>query len=223
MPTNNIPIKITRKNIKNMYIQVLPPNATVKVSIPKNLSDEEICDFIESHKDWIEKKRRYILENKIQAPLKYKSGETHCLWGEKYILKVISNEKVKDITVNNGIIYLPVSKRSTIKSRKKALNEFYRLEMKKNIPPLLNKCINIVGKQPNEVKIRDMKNWGNCHFQDKRITLNLKLATKPRICLEYVIIHELTHLIEFNHSKNFKKLMEEFLPNWREIKELLNK
>ena len=68
-----------------------------------------------------------------------------------------------------------------------------------------------------------MKNWGNCHFQDKRITLNLKLATKPRICLEYVIIHELTHLIEFNHSKNFKKLMEEFLPNWREIKELLNK
>lgn len=120
MKINNIPTEISRKKIKNMYIRVLPPIANVKVSVPKHLSDKEIYEFIESHKDWIEKKRRYILENKIQAPLKYKSGETHCLWGEKYILKVISNEKVKDITVNNGIIYLPVSKRSTIKSRKKA-------------------------------------------------------------------------------------------------------
>ena len=88
------------------------------------------------------------------------------------------------------------------------MNEFYRAEMKKAIPPVLDKCSQIVGKKPSEVKIRNMKNWGNCRYHDKRITLNLKLAKKDPICLEYVMIHELCHLIEFNHGKKFKKLME---------------
>ena len=80
----------------------------------------------------------------------------------------------------------------------------------------------MVGKTPSEVKVRNMKNWGNCRYQDKRITLNLKLAKKDPICLEYVMIHELCHLIEFNHGKNFKKLMDKFCPNWKKIKKILN-
>ena len=90
--------------------------------------------------------------------------------------------------------------------------------MKKAIPEVLDKCTRIVGRKPTDVTVRKMKNWGNCRYQDKRITLNLKLAMKDKICLEYVLIHELTHLIEFNHGKNFKKLMDKFCPNWRKIK-----
>ena len=119
-------------------------------------------------------------------------------------------------------MYLPIPKRSTIEKRKKILDEFYRSEMRKAIPPVLDKCTKIVGKTPSEVKIRNMKNWGNCRYQDKRITLNLNLAKKDHECLEYVMIHELCHLIEFNHGKNFKKLMDKYCPKWKEIKKRLN-
>ena len=120
------------------------------------------------------------------------------------------------------MIYLPVDPRSKKETREKQLNEMYREELKKAIPQVLEKCVKIVGKRPSEVKVRNMKNWGNCRYQDKRITLNLKLAKKDPICLEYVMIHELCHLIEFNHSKKFKRLMDKFCPNWKEIKKRLN-
>jgi predicted metal-dependent hydrolase len=219
----NITVTIERKNIKNMYLRILPPNGEVKVSAPLFLSDEDISNFIKSKKDWILKKQKYITDNNIKAPLKYNTGETHYLWGRPYKLQLISNENIKHALIDEeqSIMYLPVSKRSTIDKRRKLLNEFYRNEMKKAVPAVLDKCTKIVGRKPSEVKIRSMKNWGNCN-QNKRITLNLNLAKKDPICLEYVMIHELCHLIEFNHGKKFKKLMDKFCPNWKEIKKRLN-
>ena len=219
----DITITLERKNIKNMYLRVLPPNGEVKVSAPLFLSDKDIYDFIKSRKGWILKKQKLILDNKIKSPLKYVNGEKHLLWGKEYKLQLISNETFKNVLVDKekSTIYLPVPKRSTIEKRQKILIEFYRQELKMAIPPVLEKCVRIVGKTPRNVKVRKMKNWGNCK-QNGQITLNLNLAKKNPICLEYVMIHELCHLIEFNHSKEFKKLMDKFCPNWKEIKKILN-
>ena len=221
---DNITITLERKNIKNMYLRILPPNGEVKVSAPLFIPDEDITNFIKSKKEWILKKQQYIQENDIKSPLKYNNGEKHYLWGEEYNLQLIKNDTIKHVLIDKekSIMYLPIPKRSTIEKRKKILDEFYRSEMRKAIPPVLDKCTKIVGKTPSEVKIRNMKNWGNCRYQDKRITLNLNLAKKDRECLEYVMIHELCHLIEFNHGKNFKKLMDKYCPNWKEIKKRLN-
>ena len=220
---DDIQITLERKNIKNMYLRVLPPNGEVKVSAPLLLSDEDISDFIKSRMDWILKKQELILKNKIKAPLKYTTGEKHYLWGEEYFLQLIKNEKIKQVVVDKekGILYLPVPNRSTIEKREKLLNEFYRHELQNAIPPVLSKCSKIVGKKPKDVSVRKMKNWGNCK-KDGRITLNLNLAKKDPICLEYVMIHELCHLIEFNHGKKFKKLMDKFCPDWKKIKKRLN-
>ena len=220
----NITLTLERKNIKNMYLRVLPPNGNVKVSAPSFISDEEIVNFIRLKKDWILKKQRYIKENNIKAPLKYDNGEKHYLWGKEYTLQLIKNDNVKHVLLDKekSILYLPIAKRSTIEKRKKTLDEFYRNQMKIAVPPVLDKCTKIVGKTPSEVKIRNMKNWGNCRYHDKRITLNLNLAKKDIECLEYVMIHELCHLIEFNHSKKFKMLMDKYCPNWKEIKKRLN-
>ena len=217
-------VTLYRKNIKNMYLRVLPPDGEIKVSAPTFISDNDIIDFVKSRKDWILDKQKLIQERGIKAPLKYGNGEKHYLWGKEYVLQLISNENIKHVIVDEekSIIYLPVGKRSTIEKRKKTLDEFYRSQMKIAIPPVLDRCTKIVGKTPSEVKIRNMKNWGNCRDKDKRITLNLNLAKKDPICLEYVMIHELCHLIEFNHGKKFKKLMDEFCPNWKEIKKRLN-
>ncbi len=221
---DDLNITIHRKNIKNMYLRVLPPNGEIIISAPLFLSDEDISTFVKSRKEWILKKQNLILNNKIKTPLKYKSGEKHFLWGKEYTLQLVSQNDLKKTTIDydKSIIYLPVNPRSKKETRKRRLNELYREELKKAIPQVLEKCVKIVGKRPSEVKVRNMKNWGNCRYKDKRITLNLKLAKKDPICLEYVMIHELCHLIEFNHSKKFKKLMDEFCPNWKKIKKILN-
>ena len=218
-----IPITLERKNIKNMYLRIVPPDGEVKVSAPSSLSHNEITNFIKSKKDWILKKQKYIKENNIKGPLKFNNGKKHPLWGEEYTLQLISNETVKHVLIDEekSIMYLPIAKRTSIEKRNKTLNEFYRSQMKMAIPPVLEKCTKIVGRKPTDVKVRKMKNWGNCK-QDGRITLNLNLAKKDPKCLEYVMIHELCHLIEFNHGKKFKKLMDKFCPNWKDIKKKLN-
>ncbi len=220
---DKIKVTLHRKNIKNMYLRVMPPDGEVKLSAPSHVSDEDIHNFINSHIDWIKRKQKLILENNIKAPSKYRTGEKHYLWGKEYTLQLITNETIKSVLIdeNKSIMYLPVPKRSTIEKRRKILNEFYRKQMKLAYPPVLDRCVGIVGKKPTEVKIRSMKNWGNCN-QNGRITLNLNLAKKDPICLEYVMIHELCHLIEFNHSKKFKKLMDKFCPDWKKIKKILN-
>lgn len=219
----DLTVTLYRKNIKNMYLRIVPPNGEIKVSAPLFVSDNDIIDFVKSRKEWILQKQKYILDNEIKAPLKYTNGETHYLWGEKYTLQLIKNDTVKHVLVDNekSLLYLPVPKRSTIEKRKNILDEFYRQELKNEIPEVLDKCVRIVGRTPKSVNVRKMKNWGNCK-QDGRITLNLNLAKKAPVCLEYVMIHELCHLIEFNHGKNFKKLMDEFCPNWKIIKKRLN-
>ena len=221
----DIPILLERKNIKHMYLKVLPPNGEVKITASFKISDDEVANFVKSKKYWILKKQKLILTNDIKAPLKYVTGEKHQLWGKEFELKIILNDNIKKAFVDNEkrIIYLPAAKRSTIEKRQKILYEFYRKEVENEISNVLDECTGIVGERPTEIKVRNMKNWGNCRSRDRRITLNLKLAMKDKICLQYVLIHELTHLIEFNHGKNFKKLMDEFLPNWREIKKILNK
>ena len=223
MKIEDITIILERKNIKNMYLRVLPPNGEVKVSAPLFISDNDIIDFIKSRREWILKKQQLILDKNIKAPDKYQNGETHYLWGKPYTLQLMKNTSVKQVLIDDAksTMYLPVPPRSTIKKREKILMDFYRNELKKEIPLVLDKCTKIVGKRPAEVSVRKMKNWGNCK-KDGRITLNLKRATKDPLCLKYVMIHELCHLIEFNHGKKFKKLMDEFCPDWKEIKKRLN-
>ena len=220
MNIHGINIIVKRKNIKNMYLRVVPPEGDVKISAPFFVSDKQIIEFVESRMDWILEKQSKIANMEYIPKLKYVNGEKHPLWGEDYTLQLIANN-IKMAFVNEDTLYLPVSKRSKMKNRQKTMENFYRMELQKEIANIYDKCTTIVGKKPAEVKIRKMKNWGNCK-QNKVITLNLNLAKKPKICLEYVFIHELCHLIEFNHSKNFKMLMDKNCPNWREIKKILN-
>lgn len=218
----DMPITLYRKSIKNVYLRITPPDGEVKLSVPHIMSNNDIINFIKTNKDWILLKQKEILENNIKAPLKYRNGETHTIWGKEYTLQLIKNN-VKKVLVDEekSIIYLPVPKRSIIEKRKSILDEYYREELKKAIPQVLDKCTRIVGRKPKSITVRKMKNWGNCK-QDGRITLNLNLAKKDPICLEYVMIHELCHLIEFNHGKKFKKLMDTHCPNWKIIKKKLN-
>lgn len=221
----DIEILVEKKKIKHMYLKV-DKNGKVKISAPHSIRKEEIISFCESKLDWIKLKQIEILKNnhsrKIKK-LKYINGETLYLWGKQYTLQLIEkNKNYKKAFADKKTIYLPVDKDSKIKKREKVILEFYRKEIKNEIEILLDECVKTVGKKPDEWRVKNMKTrWGTCNVKDKRIWLNLQLAKTPKECLRYVIIHELTHLYIANHGKEFQNLMDEFYPNWKEIKEIL--
>ena len=210
-----------------MYLRILPPNAEVKISAPLNLSKSDIIKFANSKYLWIKKKQEIVLENSKKAKsrqLKYLNGETHYLWGKPYTLQLIEkNKDFKNVFTHEDTIYLPINvKNTSFEKREKSLLEFYRKEIKLAIPPILKKVTPIVGVEPKEWRVKNMKTrWGTCNPHAKRIWLNLQLAKKSPQCLEYVTIHELTHFYVHNHGEEFKDYMNKFYPDWPEVKNLL--
>ena len=245
----SIPYTITRKKIKNLYLRV-HPDGTVTVSAPKRLSDKAIRDFVNSKSDWIEAQLQKLEERKqkqaadpafVPEP-SYITGEIHYLWGQPYTLlveetagrsrvEVIDNScfGAKDVkegmpeTAPHATLRLHAQRNTTPSQRKHLLEEFYREQLKQEVPGLLEKYIPIVGKSPAEWRIRNMKSrWGSCNTKEGRIWLSLHLAKKHPDCLSYVIAHELTHLHVPNHSKAFWARMDQYYPRWREVRKLLN-
>lgn len=229
MRTMDIPITITRKKIKNMYLRV-HPDGTVTVSAPKRVSDKVIWDFINSKSDWIIALREKMLSRQSETAvpgqkISYVSGESHYLWGQPctLLLEETAGRSNVEFLENQQSILMHAPKNSTPEQRKHLLEEFYRRELKRVVPELIEHYAGIVGESPKEWHIRSMKTkWGTCNVQDKRIWLALNLAKKHPTCLEYVIVHELTHLHVPNHSKAFWARMDVYYPQWREVRKLLN-
>jgi len=224
---DDIYISIEKKRIKNMYIRVTPPLGQVKLTAPFGSSDKYIYNFAVSKIDWV-KERQLIYASNV--PDDFVSGETHYIWGKPYKLNV---HEIKDknhilsqkhcAIWDNGEILLFAPSASSKKQREAILNEFYRKELKAEIPMALEKCQIITGKNASEWTVRNMKTrWGTCNVRTARICFNLQLAKKPISCLEYIAIHEFTHLIEKGHGSKFKAYMSKFCPNWKSLKKTLN-
>lgn len=221
---NGIPIYLTRKRIKNLYIRIKPPEARVMVSVPVHTSDNVIAEFLEEHWGWIAEKRQEILEGEEQAETEpeYLTGERHALWGQWYELQVERSLKKPLTELRGDKIYMRVDAHTTIEKRRKQLDIWYRAQLERVLPDIIGRCEERVGKSADEWKFRRMKTrWGTCSIQRKRIWLNIQLAEKPPECLEYVVTHELTHLHEAGHNKRFWNLMDRFYPEWRRAKQLL--
>lgn len=229
MEISGIPVTIIRKKIKNLYIRIKIPDGEVKVSVPEYTSRERIEEFIEKHQNWIEKKRAEILSQSASVPTpQYKTGEIHYLWGEPYELVVERSLKrpLTELRTQQGkrIIYMRTGAKSTEVERRKQLDNWYKEEIKKVLPEWIDKYETIVGKKAEVWTFRRMKSrWGSCHVQKKKICLNIQLAEKPPACLEYVVVHELTHLHEAAHNKRFWQLVGTFLPEYRKGRELLKR
>lgn len=220
---SDIKILVERKNIKNMYLRVLPPDGAVKMTVPNSITDTAIRRFAESKISWIKKGIETFETKKYQGKPGYVSGEIHFLWGKPYHLEVVDSGAGKDIYLKEDKIIMQVRKESTPEQREYIMEEWYRKLLKQAIPTALTKCVKIVGKAPDEWRVKNMKTkWGTCNITKKRIWLNLQLAKKPPECLDYVITHELVHLYVKNHNDQFKAYMNQFYPNWKTVKKKLN-
>lgn len=225
LKVSDIEIEVTKKNIKNVYLSVHPPNGQVRISAPNRMTVEAIRLFVVSKLPWI-KKQKLRFENQEGIPEReFVSGEGHYYFGVRYILNIIYIDKypVKVKIRNNKYMDLYIKKDTSKEKRVDIMKEWYRQELKKIIPPMIEGWERIIGVKVEDWGVKQMKTrWGTCNTRDRRIWLNLELAKKPIHCLEYIVVHEIAHLIERGHGSKFKALMDEYYPNWRNVKAELN-
>lgn len=220
----NLTIDIVRKDIKNMHLAVYPPNGRIRLSAPENTDLEMMRLFAISKIGWIKKNIKKFAAQPRETPREFISGESHYFQGKRYILNVIEHKGTNKVEIKGTKnINLYIKPNSTKDTKGRILKEWHRTEMKKQIPELITKWENIIGVKSNEWAIKQMRTkWGTCNIEEKRIWLNLELSKKPIICLEYIIVHELVHLLERNHNEKFVSYINQFMPKWRIHRDELN-
>src|SRR5690606_17435732 len=177
--------------------------------------------FVTNKIQWIEKQKRKFENSNIQYKYDYVDGEIHYLWGKPYVLRIVTGSKCRTDIIDDSLI-LTIKNDCTAEQREKLLTEWYRRQLKDKLPVLFDKWEKIIGVHAESVSIRNMKSrWGSCNTRDKRISINLQFAKRPIMCLEYVVVHELVHLLEASHNHIFKGYMDKYLPEWRGIKRTL--
>ncbi|HDN83814.1 MAG TPA: M48 family peptidase [Candidatus Altiarchaeales archaeon] len=223
MRIRDIEVLVYKKDIKNFHLNVLPPNGKVRVSVPRSVSDETIRTFVIKKYHWIKKHVESFQEQERQTKREYVSGESHYFKGKRYILRINYGNRPKIEIINKKYIYFHVPKHYTVQQRQNYYEKWLRNELKKELEILVPKWEKIIGTKVNQIRIKKMKTkWGSCNPDAKRIWINLELIKKPREYLEYVIVHELVHLLEKNHNRRFKEIMDKYLPKWKIYRKQLN-
>ena len=221
---SNIPIDVFRKDVKNLHLSVHPPTGRVRISAPTDTKEDAIRLFAISKISWIKKHQKGFESQERQTVREYVTGESHYYQGKRYLLDVIYAERPARVEINRKkIITLFIPANSSLAYRKKVMTNWYRNNLKNEIPDLVEKWEKIIGVEVNECRVRKMKTkWGSCNVEAGRIWINLELIKKPQHCLEYIIVHEMVHFLEHHHNDSFISLLGELMPNWRSYKDELN-
>lgn len=213
-----------RKDIKNLHLAVYPPDGRVRIAVPWHVSDDNIRLVVASRLAWVRRRRAAFEARSAPQPVAMISGESHYFMGQRYRLEVIEQYGRHHLELSHDRMQLKVSPDTSTTNREKVLNGWYREQLKQQVPALIEKWQPVIGVQVAAWHIRKMKTrWGSCNINARRIWLNLELIKKPSQCLEYVLVHEMVHLLERYHNSRFKGFMNRFYPQWPQVRDLLNR
>jgi predicted metal-dependent hydrolase len=221
---SGIRVEIVRKDIKNLHLGVYPPNGRVRVAAPLRVSDDAVRLAVVGKLSWLKRQRAQFEAQSRQSEREMVTGESHYLLGRRYRLRVIAHDGPATIELRGkSAIAMHVRPEVKPEDRERLLQRWYRQQLKDLVGPLLEKWQQRLGVQAAECRIKRMKTkWGTCNRDAGRVWLNLELAKKPIRCIEYVLVHELAHLIEQHHSDRFVAIMDQSLPQWRTVRDELN-
>ncbi len=220
---SDLDIHIDRKEIKNLHIGVYPPHGRVRVATPVKIDDEAVRLAVVSKLSWIRKQVRHFQEQPRQTKREMVSGESHYFLGKRYLLDVVYGSIRHEVVLRHSHIELHVRVNTSAENRQKLLNAWYREQLHAIVQKLIPKWRERIGIELNSWSIKKMRTkWGSCSVDKKNILLNLNLAKTPVECIEYIVVHEMVHLLERHHNNNFKVHMDRFLPEWKQCRDILN-
>lgn len=219
---SGLEITIERKDIKNLHIGVYPPNGKIRVATPLKLNDEAVRLAVISRLSWIKKQQQSFLKQPRQSTREMVSGESHYLFGKRYLLDVKYENAKHQIIKKHSKLQFFVKENTTVDNRLKVLEKYYRENLAIELDNLITKWKNTIGVKIDSWQIQKMKTkWGSCNIEAKRLLFNLELAKVPIECIEYIVVHEILHLLERHHNDNFKALMDKYISDWQSRKESL--
>ncbi len=221
---SGLPVYVVRKAIKNLHLGVYPPHGRVRVAAPLRVSDDAVRLAVISKLGWIRRQRARFEAQPRQSAREMVRGESHYFLGTRYRLSVVHWDGASRVVLRNrSAMQLHVRPGASAALRERVLQRWYRQQLKELIPPMIEKWEAIIGAKVGAWGVKKMKTkWGSCNSEARRIWLNLELAKKPPQCLEYIVVHEMVHLVQRHHNDRFTALMEELLPNWRLHRDELN-
>lgn len=224
-----IVVDVTKKDIKNIHLSVHPPVGKVTISAPLRMDDDTIRVYALSKLGWIRQQQTRFREQERETPREYLDRESHYVWGKRYLLQTIERNAAPEIALTHRRLLLyvrPVSGNAKAQQERKqaVLETWYREQLRAAVPPLIARWEPILGVRVKRVFIQRMKTkWGSCSHRTGHIRLNTDLARKPPECLEYILVHEMVHLLEPTHNARFVALMDQFMPRWKFHRAELNR
>ena len=220
----DIGVDVVLKDIRNIHLSVYPPAGRVRISAPSHMNIDTIRVYAISRLGWIKKQQGKLRAQDRETPREYLNWESHYLWGKRYLLKIVEREAPTFVDLQHSSILLHIRPDATQEKKQSSLDEWYRQLLKEAIPDLISSWEKKIGVRVNDFGIRKMKTkWGTCNPEARRIWINLELAKKPKECLEYIVVHEMVHLLERHHNERFIALMDNVLPKWCSIRDDLNR
>jgi predicted metal-dependent hydrolase len=220
----DITVDVVLKDIKNVHLSVYPPAGRVRISAPKRMSLDTIRVFALSKLGWIRQQQAKLRQQERETPREYVERESHYLWGKRYLLTVTESDEPPSIELKHRRMLLRVRPGTDTNKRQALVEEWYREQLKEAVPPLLERWQPVLGVSLERWFVQRMKTrWGSCNHKARTIRLNTELAKKPAECLEYIVVHELVHLLEPTHNARFVSLMDRFVPQWQYHRETLNR
>ena len=200
----DIALDVVRKDIKNVHLSVHPPTGRVRIAAPERMSLDTVRVFAIAKLPWIKRQQRKMREQERETPREYLNRESHYVWGRRYLLKVIEADQPSSVELSHGRMVLRVRSRTDTPKRQTILEEWQREQLRNAVPPLIEKWERLMGVKVRRFFVQRMKTkWGSCNHRAGSIRLNTDLARKPRECLEYIVVHEMVHLLEPTHSPRF--------------------
>lgn len=218
----DIEVEVVRKNIRNVHLSVYPPEGRVRLAAPRNLKEESLRLFVLDKLSWIKRQQAKFQQQEREPQRQYVPSESIYLWGKRYLLEVVDGPPA----LERGMVDLTLSvpPGANRAAREAVMMRYYRQQVRERLPELLAEWAPRLGVTEPRIYVQDMKTlWGSCNPSKGLVRLNLQLARKNPICLKYILVHELAHLLEHTHNARFQGIMNYHLPNWQHYRDELNR
>ena len=223
LTVRGINVDIVYKNIKNLHIGVYPPVGRVRVAAPERLDEEQIRLAVIHRLPWIKRQQRQLQGAARQSAREMVTGESHYVWGVRKRLKIVKRPGRPHVEIDGDRLLMYVADGTDLDARAALLADWHRKQLRVAIPPLIERWQSVIGRQVPRWSVRSMKTkWGSCNRETGHIWFNLELAKKHPACLEYIVVHEMAHLLERHHGERFTNLMDSFMFDWRSRRDQLN-